>query len=99
MEKCPGIELSHIWDDLPAMQKIEIVRQLATFSARLSMARFPHYGSLYYVKDIPECKGTEFDSTFSVGPTTSRSWLDDRRGDLDVYRGPCKISPAQATLN
>jgi hypothetical protein len=90
MEKCPGIELGRVWDDLSAKQKIKIVRQLATFSARLSKACFSHYGSLYYTKDIPDVTGTKIDDTFSVGPTASRTWFDDRRGEIDVYRGPCK---------
>jgi hypothetical protein len=90
MEKCRGIELDRLWDDLTGKQKIEIVRQLAKFSAQLSKARFPYYGSLYYAKDVPDAKGTEIDDTFSVGPTTSRTWFDDRRGEVDVFRGPCK---------
>jgi hypothetical protein len=90
MEKCRGIELGHLWDDLTAKQKIEIVRQLAKLSAQLSKARFPYYGSLYYAKDVPDVTGTEIDDTFSVGPTTSRTWFDDRRGEVDVFRVPCK---------
>jgi len=91
MEKCPGIELSRLWDDMSGKQKIDIVKQLATFSAQLSKAHFPYYGSLYYARDIPSIKGTEIDDTFSVGPTTSRTWFDDKRGEVDVCRGPCKI--------
>jgi hypothetical protein len=91
MEKCPGIELGRLRDDMSAKQKIDIVRQLADFLARLSKARFPYYGSLYYSKDIPDITGTEVDEVFSVGPTTSRTWFDDKRGEVDVYRGPCKI--------
>ncbi|KAJ8116979.1 hypothetical protein OPT61_g1714 [Boeremia exigua] len=88
MEKCPGIELGRLWDDLSARQKVDIVRQLATFSARLSKARFAYYGSLYYTKDIPDAIDTRIDDTFSVGPTTSRTWFDDGRGEVDIYRGP-----------
>jgi hypothetical protein len=73
MERCRGIELGRLWDDLSGQQKVDIVRQLATFSAQLSKARFPFYGSLYYSKDIPDVKGTEVDDTYSVGPTTSRT--------------------------
>jgi hypothetical protein len=73
MEKCPSIELGRLWDDLSAKQRVDIVRQLATFSARLSKARFAYYGSLYYAKDIPDAIGTKIDDTFSVGPTTSRT--------------------------
>lgn len=91
MERCPGIELSHVWDDLTGKQKIEIVKQLAAFTAKLSNARFPYYGSLYYARDIPHVQGTQIDDTFSVGPTTSRTWFDDRRGEVDIYHGPCKM--------
>lgn len=90
MEKCPGIELSVVWNELAGKQKIEIVKQLATFTARLSNARFPYYGSLYYTKDIANIKETQVDDMFSVGPTTSRAWFDDKRGDVDICRGPCK---------
>lgn len=98
MEKCRGIELGRLWDDLSGKQKVDIVRQLATFSAQLSKARFSHYGSLYYSKDIPEIRGTEVDSTFSVGPTTGRTWFDDKRGEIDIHRGPCKIPTLQRFL-
>ncbi|KAH5651601.1 hypothetical protein HBI23_167260 [Parastagonospora nodorum] len=88
MEKCGGIELGHVWDELTGKEKTEIVRQLATYSVRLSKAKFPYYGSIYFSRDIPDIKGTEVDDTFSVGPTTSRDWVDDRRGEVDVDRGP-----------
>ncbi|KAF2845595.1 hypothetical protein T440DRAFT_502337 [Plenodomus tracheiphilus IPT5] len=45
-------------------------------------------GSLYYAKDIPDIKDTEVDETFSVGPTTIRTWFDDKRGIIAVPRGP-----------
>lgn len=90
MEKCRGIELGRLWDDVSGKQKADIVRQLATISTKLSPARFPYYGSLYYTKDIPDIKNTEVDDTYSVGPTTSRTWFDDRRGEIDNHRGPCK---------
>lgn len=90
MEKCPGIELARVWEDLPGKQKVIIVGQLAVWQARLSKARFPSFGALYYSKDIPAAEKVEVDETFSVGPTVGRSWFDDRRGELDIFRGPCK---------
>ncbi|KAI9740018.1 MAG: hypothetical protein M1818_004769 [Claussenomyces sp. TS43310] len=87
MEKCPGIELGRVWDEIPGKQRLDIVRQLATFQARLSQAHFPCYGSLYYARDVPDMIGTKIDGTFCVGPTTSRSWFDDKRGELDIHRG------------
>ncbi|KAF2429576.1 kinase-like protein [Tothia fuscella] len=88
MEKCPGIELGRVWDELAGKEKIEIVKQLATFTARLSNARFPYYGSLYYTRDIHDVKAMQVDDIFSVGPTTSRTWFDDKRGEVDIYHGP-----------
>jgi hypothetical protein len=99
MEKCPGMELGRLWDDLSAKQRIDIVRQLATFSARLSKARFAYYGSLYDAKDIPDAISTKVDDTFSVGATTSRTWFNDRRGEVDINRGPCKTPPPRNALN
>jgi hypothetical protein len=84
-----------LWDTMPGRQKIDIVRQLATFSTQLSKTRFSFYGSLYYARDIPDIKGTEVDDTFSVGPTTSRTWFDDKRGEVEIDRGPCKIVTLQ----
>lgn len=95
MEKCPGIELGRVWDELAGKEKIEIVKQLATFTARLSNARFPYYGSLYYTRDIHDVQGMPVDDIFRVGPTTSRTWFDDKRGEVDIYHGPCKM-PAPA---
>ncbi|KAF2667398.1 hypothetical protein BT63DRAFT_456698 [Microthyrium microscopicum] len=88
MEKNPGIELARVWDDLEGRQKIDIVRQLAVFTSRLSKAHFPAYGSLYYSKDLPDINNKLVDDTFSVGPTTSRAWFDDKRSEVNVHRGP-----------
>lgn len=79
MEKGPGIELSHVWDELTGREEIQVVKQLATFTARLSNARFPYFGSLYYTSHIHDIKGMKVDDVFSVGPTTSRTWFDDER--------------------
>jgi hypothetical protein len=42
-----------LWDDLSGQQEVDIVRQLATFSAQLSKIRFPFYGSLYLFQGRP----------------------------------------------
>lgn len=89
MEKAPGVELSHVWDTLQPRVKVTLVKQLADITAKLSNARFPYYGSLYYQKDISETEGRQIDNTFAIGPITARSWFDDRREEVDVFRGPC----------
>ncbi|KAL9094147.1 MAG: hypothetical protein Q9165_003562 [Trypethelium subeluteriae] len=97
MEKCPGIELGRVWDDLPGKKRIEVVRQLAGFTARLSKASSPAYGSLYYSKDISDVDSKPVDDTFSVGPTISRTWFDGKRAEVDVHRGPW--SSAEEVVN
>ena len=92
MEKCPGIELGRVWDDLLEKQQFEIVRQIATYTARLSKTHFPAYGSLYYSKDVRDIDSKPIDECFSIGPTTSRSWFEDRRAEVEVPRGPCKFA-------
>ena len=92
MEKCPGVELGRVWDELPLRQKLDIAKQLAMFTGRLSEARFPFYGSLYYTRDISHDERKPIDDTYCVGPTTSRTWFDDRRGELEIHHGPCKKS-------
>jgi serine/threonine protein kinase len=89
MEKAPGIELGRIWGGMKPRDKLAIVKQLATITAKLSAARFSHYGSIYYHRDISGDSGINIDDTFAIGPTVGRSWFDDRRGEIDVNRGPC----------
>ncbi|PWY83649.1 hypothetical protein BO94DRAFT_547313 [Aspergillus sclerotioniger CBS 115572] len=60
-------------------------------SRRHSRARFPSYGSLYLRQDVSESESIKIDDTFAIGPTTGRTWFDDRRSEVQVHRGPCKL--------
>ncbi|PLB50315.1 hypothetical protein P170DRAFT_380891 [Aspergillus steynii IBT 23096] len=88
MEKAPGIELSHVWESLKPRDKLSIVKQIGSIASTLSKARFPFHGSLYLREDISESESIAVDDTFAIGPTTGRSWFDDRRSEVDVERGP-----------
>lgn len=88
MEKAPGIELGRVWDDLKAREKLAIVKQVASITCNLARFQFPCYGALYRRQDI-SFESQVIDDDFAVGPTVGRAWLDDRRGDVDVPRGPC----------
>jgi hypothetical protein len=101
MERSRGIELGKIWDDLPGLDKFEIVKKLVGFEKAYVSTRFPMYGSLYYAKDLPEVLPSQLvnldskiddtvHSVFAVGPTTNRAFFDDGRDAVDVDRGPCK---------
>ncbi|KAJ9297731.1 hypothetical protein DTO217A2_8554 [Paecilomyces variotii] len=87
MEKAPGIELGRIWDDLKAREKLAIVKQVASITCNLARFQFPCYGALYRRQDI-SFESQVIDDDFAVGPTVGRAWFDDRRGDVDVPRGP-----------
>ncbi|KAJ5162050.1 hypothetical protein N7492_007442 [Penicillium capsulatum] len=52
MEKAPGIELSLIWDDLKASEKLALVKQVVSITNYLARFQFPCYGSLYRRKDV-----------------------------------------------
>ncbi|KKK16222.1 hypothetical protein ARAM_001796, partial [Aspergillus rambellii] len=88
VEKAQGIELSHIWESLKPRDKLSIVRQIGSITSTLSKARFPFHGSLYLREDISKSESIKIDDTFVIGPITGRAWFDDRRGEVDVQRGP-----------
>lgn len=91
MDKAQGIELSCMWESLKPRDKLSIVKQIGSITSTLSKAGFPFHGSLYLREDISESESIQFDDTFAIGPTTGRSWFDDRRGEVDVHRGPCML--------
>ncbi|WEW56950.1 hypothetical protein PRK78_002409 [Emydomyces testavorans] len=84
LEKAPGVELSHVWDNLSPRDKSTLVKQLGEITGRLSKATFPCYGSLYHLKDLPESEARQIDDTYAIGPTTARAWFDDRRDEDHV---------------
>lgn len=89
MEKAPGLELGQIWDKLKAREKLAIVKQIASINSSLAQSRFPCYGALYRRHDIGLSESMAIDNEFAIGPTVSRAWFDDRRGEVDTPRGPC----------
>lgn len=92
MEKASGVELSRVWDTMKAKNKMHLVQQIATITSRLGNARFKHYGSLYYRCDVDHVRGTEVDDEYVIGPNNDRGWFDNRRGEIDINRGPCMFA-------
>ncbi|PWY70925.1 hypothetical protein BO70DRAFT_414774, partial [Aspergillus heteromorphus CBS 117.55] len=88
MEKARGIELARVWESLKPRDKLSIVKQIGSMSATLARAHFPCHGSLYLCQDLTDSESIQIDGTFAIGPTTGRAWFDDRRGEVDVHRGP-----------
>jgi hypothetical protein len=102
LEKVQGKELSHVWDDLSGRQKYEIVKQIVDFESRFAFFILTKFGSLYYCDNLPELSspvrplyrdqhGVNHEcSRFVVGPTNSRMFFDDGRGEVEINRGPCE---------
>ncbi|KAE8398832.1 kinase-like domain-containing protein [Aspergillus pseudonomiae] len=97
MEKAQGIELSRMWESLKPRDKLSITEQIGSITSTLSRAGLPYHGSLYLRKDVSESESIKFDDTFAIGPTTGRAWFDDRRGEVDIHRGPWASS--SSTMN
>jgi hypothetical protein len=92
MEKAPGIELSQKWDELKPREKLSIVKQVAAITSTLARSQFPYHGALYKRRDLTTPESIVVDDEFVMGPITGRAWFDDRRGDVDVPRGPCMFA-------
>ncbi|KAJ0424437.1 kinase-like domain-containing protein [Aspergillus carlsbadensis] len=88
MQKAPGIELGQKWDGLKAREKLSIVKQVAAITSTLAQSLFPCHGALYKRQDLTASESIIVDDEFVIGPTIGRAWFDDRRGDVDVPRGP-----------
>ncbi|RAK97435.1 phosphotransferase family protein, partial [Aspergillus ibericus CBS 121593] len=97
MEKAPGIELGRVWESLKSRDKLAIVKQIGTITSTLARATFSSHGSLYLRQDVSESESIKVDDAFAIGPTTGRAWFDDRRGELDVHRGPW--TSTKSTMN
>lgn len=100
MERCEGVELGKVWDDLSWRNRLNIVKTLVGYEKAFASASLPMYGSLYYAKDLPSPSAAQYldhtgtgDRTeaFVVGPTTNRTFFDQGRDSVEVNRGPCKL--------
>ncbi|KAL5332899.1 kinase-like domain-containing protein [Aspergillus crustosus] len=94
MEKVSGVQLEHVWSELPIEDKFEVVKTISRYQKAWMSVSFPAYGSLYYADDLnPSGKGLLVDeatsnSPFAVGPSTGRGFFDDGKSALDFDRGP-----------
>lgn len=106
MELAEGIQLSEVWPNMETRKKVELVAALRDYQRRWLSITFHQYGSLYFARGptssspapdplILEMNVEKPDvSGFSMGPTTSRRWFSDQRGQITTDRGPCKICTA-----
>lgn len=100
----PLCQLSDVWESLKGKQKAQML-QVADFEKVLASTKFTKLGALYYKDDLPatlhdmsplyvDRNGDEVQSAkVGIGPTNHRSFFDFGKGELDIDRGPRKISP------
>jgi hypothetical protein len=96
MERIKGVNLTVRWNKLSVSEKEGVVEEIANFVNRLFNVRFSAYGNLYFKRDIPSgvrtCqlyeKPSSDDETYSIGPTTEKSFLEPERAQLHSDHGP-----------
>ena len=77
------------WDGLKAREKLSIVMQIASITCTLPRSQFSFYSALYRREDVTASESIIIDEKFCIEPTIGRAWFDNRRGEVDVSRGPC----------
>ncbi|KAL8948289.1 MAG: hypothetical protein Q9222_005510 [Ikaeria aurantiellina] len=96
MEKASGVQLFEIWNDITALDRLNLIKKLTQVEHQLARLQFPAYGSLYLRQSITQSsRRIELDSSldpaglFCVGPFCSPAWTDgtssaDLEDNLDM---------------
>lgn len=100
MEKAPGVQLFKVWDDITALDRLNLIKGLACLEKQLATIRFPAYGSLYFRDSISKASerillDAVVDPTclFCVGPACGLGWTDGISLTYiqpGIDAGPCK---------
>ncbi|KAH8724357.1 kinase-like domain-containing protein [Phaeosphaeriaceae sp. PMI808] len=99
MEKAQGIELERVWPSMIIQDRLDLVKNIASFQKAWTSISFRKFGALYYAKDLQQAVVNEplyvdangvdiIDAKFAVGPSTGRESIDNRRANVNFDRGP-----------
>lgn len=102
-EKAPGVRLGSIWSQWPREAKLKLITQIVDLENTLTTLSFPSHGSIYFKDDLHlltvksgainiESDAAESLSRFSIGPLTSAELWDNNRKEMELDRGPCKLT-------
>jgi hypothetical protein len=100
MERASGKELEGTWYTMTPQERMSIVEKIVDIEKLLFSIQFPASGSLYYrdtldpgieKEDIASNPDLGITEKFCIGPSTEFLWWYQRRDELLVNRGPCKI--------
>ena len=95
MEKLPGRVIGDRWFDLSDTERLKILYKIVETEAKLFSIELPASGSIYYNCDLPESVSKvnlPGSSDLVVGPFSGQRWWAVERADLDIDRGPRKLS-------
>ena len=103
-EKAAGVPLGALWPSLPWKNKLAIVEQVVGFDCSLTTVRFKTHGCIYFKEDLNRLTGCsnniEFTAEqqnlnldgYSMGPLTKAELWTSGRQQMDIDRGPCKVT-------
>jgi hypothetical protein len=100
MEEFSGRLLSETWYIMTDEERRGIIKKVVDIESTLFKIRLPAYGSLYlkgYLDrgvrsvDIIKDHGSNNPARFCIGPSTEQLWWHQKRDELSINRGPCKL--------
>lgn len=93
MEKAAGEELGDRWFSLPDLDRAKILGRLSQIENLRFSISLPASGSIFYKKELDSAVPSHQipNTGFCVGPSVEQRWWHDRRGELNIHRGPCKL--------
>lgn len=100
-EKAPGVRLGSVWNQWPRELKLQLITQVVELENTLTTITFDRQGCIYFKDDlsalIGEAKEIHTNSAgalerYSIGPLTSNELWSGAKRDMDLDRGPCKVT-------
>lgn len=95
MERLRGETLGPKWLSLSKTDMVDLMTQIARIEKKIFDFTFPAYGSLYHRHDIPKESRVDFEvdgGDFCIGPICKRQFWHGERADMELGRGPCKLT-------
>ncbi len=94
MEKLPGQPIGDAWFQFSEEQRLQVLHDIVKLELNLFRIPLPASGSIYYPQDLEQTAARisipGLADQFCVGPYAGLRWWFDRRGALEIDRGPCK---------
>lgn len=101
IERVPGRELDGSWYTMTPKDRMAAVEKIVHVERILFAIEFPASGSLFYADSIDDgmdrveiklSVDVKDTPKFCIGPSTEYLWWYQKRHELGVHGGPCKVS-------